>query len=570
VSGGRLLFGYDHDDRMYKLGLIDTAGLESGSGPEGEGVGPEGGPVLSALFTERDFSGAVALPVLAGDALYYRGSFFNTDRLMRYPEPLGALSGRAAGLHLVPWDRAALEEAGAAATAAMAVGGTAGAPGRPPSGPASGAAMEGEVSVADQGAGASVAGEAAGLPLPGAPPGTPDPAPSAASPSAASPSAPSPGPAPLPSTVYLPFKYLNPLHLWLPIPLFRTDPDALLGFSVDGGGILSVMIDPPELNTIVLQAAMDARFSMLHCNVEWTNSNLGFPLVLKFSDDVSLDTVNYRAIRVGSEFTLTHSLGSQGVQGFLGAGFNGSRFYTQKAGDSQAAYTWDFLYNSYKFMARLGASSLIVMPWETFGQGFMVQTIGWFLSTDNQALPQDFSPRIDALVQAAFEPLVPCRLTLYGAWDDYQAGMNLQGASSQYPSPVFQSVAAVEYQSQDIGGLKWIAGGEAELRLFSLNIQRSFSHLYINRLLGTLAYRAALYDAVGFSKPEGNSLGGDLRLTQSLVFRLGSGISSVLVTSVPYRITAYLQTALKLSRFGGDSAGFTDVVAVTPYIGIRF
>jgi hypothetical protein len=330
------------------------------------------------------------------------------------------------------------------------------------------------------------------------------------------------------------------------------------------------MIDPPELNTIVLQAAMDARFSMFNFNVQWTNSSLGFPLTFNISDDVSLDTVNYRAFRFGPELTLSRSLGSRGLLGFLGAGFNVSRFYTQKAGDSQAAYTWDFFHNSYKGMARLGLSSLTVMPWESFGRGFLVQTIGWLLAANNQSLPQDLAPRFDVLAQAAFEPLAPFRLTLYGAWDGYRGGMNLQGASSQYPVPVFQEAAAAEYQSKEIVGLSWIAGGEAELRLFSLNVQRGFSHLYMNRLLGTLAYRAALYDAAGFPRPEGNSLGGDLRLTQSLVFRLGSGISSVLVTSVPYRITAYLQAALKLSRLGDDSAGFTDVVTITPYIGIKY
>jgi hypothetical protein len=521
VCEGRLLFGYDHDDRMYKLALVDPAGLLSlpGSG-EGEGeAGPGGAPALSVIFTERDFSGAVALPVLAGETLYYRGSFFGTDQLMRYPESLGALKGLTAELRLTPWDTAAMDTAEAAAPA--------------PEVPVLSAAGGGQGTAA-------------------APPLTP------------------PGPEPLPGRVYLPFKYLNPLYLWLPIPLFRADPEAPLGFSLDGGGILSVMIDPPELNTISLQAAMDARFSMLDFNVEWSNANLGFPLVFKISDGVTIDSINYRAIRFGQELTLSRSLGAQGPQGFLGAGFNISRFYTQQAGGDHAAYSWDFYGNSYKFMARLGVSSLSVMPWETFGQGFTVQAVGWLLSVNNQSLPQDLYPRIDAFFQTAFEPMVPLRVSLYGAWDDYRGGMNLQGTSSQYPSPVFQPVAAAEYQTTDISGLSWIAGGEAELRLFSLNVQRSFSHLYINRLLGTLAYRAVLYDAAGFSNPEGNELGGDLRLTQSLVFRLGSGVSSVILTSAPYKVTLYLQAALKLSRFGGDAAGFTDVVAITPYIGIRY
>jgi hypothetical protein len=511
ASGGRLLFAYNHDDRMYKLGLIDPAGLESARAAAG--AGPEGAPLPSVVFTERDFSGAVALPVLAGETLYYRGSFFNTDRLMRYPEKSGNLGGLAAELRLAPWDG---EDA--AETAALP-----------------GPALPGLPS------------EAA---LPGAEPSF------------------GPSAAPLPGKTYMPFKYLNPLRFWLPLPLFHTDPGALFGFSLDGGGILSLMADPPESNTIALQAAMDARFSMMNFDVEWINRNLGFPLTINISDGVTIDTVSYRAFRLSAESTLSRSLGSRGVLGFLGAGFIFSRFYTQGAGDA-AAYTWDFHSNSYKFMTRLGLTSLASLSWETFGQGFTAQAIGWLLSPRNQSVPDTIYPRIDTLFQAAFEPAVPLRVSLYGTWDDYWEGMNLQGSSPQHPSPVFQSVAAIEYQG-DTTGLSWIAGGETEFRLFSLNIQKSFSHFYYNRFLGTLAYRAALYDAEGFSAPEGNELGGNLRLAQSLVFRLGVGVSSVFLTSAPYRVTAYVQTALKLSNFGHDSAGFADFIAVMPYIGISY
>jgi hypothetical protein len=148
--------------------------------------------------------------------------------------------------------------------------------------------------------------------------------------------------------------------------------------------------------------------------------------------------------------------------------------------------------------------------------------------------------------------------------------MNLQGGSSQHPSPVFQSVSALEYQNTKIFGLKWSTGGDAELRLFSLNIQKSLSQLYFTRFLGTLAYRFALYDAAGFAEPEGNKLGGDLRITQSAVLRLGMGVSSAILTSLPFRITLYLQGSLKLSKFSQSPAGISEVIAINPYIGISY
>jgi hypothetical protein len=505
VCEGRLLFGYNHDDRMYKLALIDPAGLESAAGSAMNGevaaekteAEPDGHVSPTVLFTGRDFSGAVALPVLAGGAVYYRGSFFNTDRLMRYPEKLEDLGGTTAVLRLAPWKEAGEESA--------------------------------ETAVIE--------------------------------PSSA-------GADPLPSKAYLPFKYLNPLNLWLPVPLIRLDSGAPLGFRVDGGGIYSVIIDPPESNTIYLQAAADARFSMVNYNITWTNRDLGVPVDFTISDGVTVDTVSYRALQINLQSTLNHSLGSGGIRGFLGAGFGFARFYIHKRGDTNSAYSWDFHSNSYKFMARLGLSSLTTMSWETFGWGYTAQAIGWIVSDSNPA--SGVYPRVDTLFQAAFEPVLPLRISLYGAWDSYTDGMNLQGQSSRHASPVFQQLAAVEYQNNDVNGLSWIAGGETEFRLFSLNVQRSLSHIYFNRFLGTLAYRIALFNAAGFSAPEGNRLAGDLMLTQSLVFRLGAKVSSAVLPAAPIKITAYLQAALKLSNLGRDSPAFTDIIAISPLVNMSY
>ncbi|MDR0642572.1 MAG: hypothetical protein LBG07_08940 [Treponema sp.] len=502
VSGGRLLFGYDHDDRMYKLGMIDIT--ELGAGPAAE----TGEPALSAFFTERDFSGAVAFPVLAGEAVYYSGRFFESDRLMRYPESPEALGGISTALYLLPWE------------AETPPGNRAGPESSPPF-------------IFGQPAEASSV----------------------------------PGPQPLPTKVYLPFKYLNPLKLWFPFPLVRNDPDTV--FSLDGGGIYSLMIDPSESNTIVLQAAMDARFMLANINISWINTNLGFPLEFKFSDDVTAGDIPYRAARFSLQSSFTHSLGSQGLKLLWGTGFGFSRFYMGNGENS--AYTWDFHNWTSKLMFETGISSLTVQPWETFGHGFQFRAVGWELFIDRQS---NFSwkpwPRIDGYFQAAFEPFVPLRFTLYGAWDSYTAGMNLQGTSSQYAAPVFQSVSIGEYQNPQIRGLEWIAGGELEARLFSLDVQKGVSHLYINRFLGTLSYRAALYDAGGFPQPEGDKLGARLRLPQSLVFRLGAGLSSAIFTGRPIQVTAYFQTALKLSRFAQGRTGFEELITISPQINISY
>ncbi|MDR0389561.1 MAG: hypothetical protein LBH73_05780, partial [Spirochaetaceae bacterium] len=88
VSGGKIFFSYNDDDRMYKLASLDLASME-------------------AVWNERDFSGGVFNPVGAGDSIYYRGAFFLRDGLLRFPENPASLSGRRTPLRLVSITRMA-------------------------------------------------------------------------------------------------------------------------------------------------------------------------------------------------------------------------------------------------------------------------------------------------------------------------------------------------------------------------------------------------------------------------------------------------------------------------------
>jgi hypothetical protein len=93
VSDGKLFFSHNADDRMYKLARID---LET----------------MQAVYSDRDFSGGVFNPVTVDDIVYYTGSFFSKDSLLRFPEPAGSLSGKQSNLKLVKLDNNTYEIAG--------------------------------------------------------------------------------------------------------------------------------------------------------------------------------------------------------------------------------------------------------------------------------------------------------------------------------------------------------------------------------------------------------------------------------------------------------------------------
>ena len=82
VSEGKLFFSHNTDDRMYKLASINLQ-------------------TMQAVFSGRDFSGGVFLPVAVNGVVYYRGAFFYGDSLLRFPEMADSLSGTQVNIRLV-------------------------------------------------------------------------------------------------------------------------------------------------------------------------------------------------------------------------------------------------------------------------------------------------------------------------------------------------------------------------------------------------------------------------------------------------------------------------------------
>jgi hypothetical protein len=126
--------------------------------------------------------------------------------------------------------------------------------------------------------------------------------------------------------------------------------------------------------------------------------------------------------------------------------------------------------------------------------------------------------------------------------------MNLDGSSMLYAGSAVGDLTPVEYNTIAYS-LKWLAGGEAELKLFSLEIQRNISHIYFNRIFSTLAYRGGFYDYAGRENAAaGELLWDNYRLTQSLILRLGLTFSTAIVPVIPAKFTFYTAGMLKISN----------------------
>jgi hypothetical protein len=475
VSPGYLLFAYNQDQGMYKLGSVDISGISGAALPE----------ALEAVFTERDFSGGVSRPAAAGGAIFYRAAFSKFDALLRYPEAPAALSGTRVPLALKPWPEEDLARA---------------LPGR---GGAADSRLDSQ------------------LPA-------------------------------LNTKRYAGISYMNPFKFWLPMPLIRQTKNS---FTVDGGGILSVMTDPTDTNIVTLTINFDARSPMAAGNILWINYALGFPLQFSVSDD--LDKTGERDIRLTQAAlngTLSFSLGNERTRFELIPGLNAILAAEDKGEASPYAWKYDGQY--YAASLGLGISNILRPSWTLFGQGLSLYGYARFLlNGDRPALP-----RLEGVFSAAAEPWLPLRMQLYGVWDE--KGMDLHGQSGYYLDAAFSSAVPVEYSSQEHIPLEWLAGGEAELKLFSLDIQNNLSHLYYHRIYSTLSWRGALYDDQGIrdaqgTAAEGTVLGasprGSYRLAQSLMLRLGMVITTVVVPVLPLTITPYGWGAWKFPNIYDDN-----------------
>jgi len=419
VSEGKLFFGYNSDDRMYKLGMVD---LET----------------MQAVFSGRDFSGGVLNPVSTDGNVYYLATFVSRNSLMRFPETADSLSGNKIDLQLIKLDNQNYR----------------------------------------------IASE---------PPYTG------------------------PSKPYIGLRYMNPFKLWFPYPLIRVNTDSFLRF--DGGGIISLMQDPLDMNSIYFLGFADVYYKMAMIDqFIWQNTGMGFPLTINFFDKVMEESEDniYRSTNV----SLTGSLNWTGDQWDNQVSFGGGYYRTAGKQGEKGAYEWD-----------------------KTESGFFIQT-GFVFSYRELSLlfsgaspVNSFTPRLDMVFNASAKTRFPLSLTLFGAYD--KSGMSMHGASNFFGTTVIDEFVLKEYSPPSGLELSWLGGAEIGVGLFSFEIQNHLSHLYFNRFSGSLLLRNQIYDSGGHPDAEGIEIN-NLRLAQSLGLKLGMKISFFPIIKTPLSIEPYV------------------------------
>ena len=494
-SGGRLLFEYNDNDRFSKLGVIDFD--ENGG--------------MSAGFYRADYSGGIHNPVWTDGGIFYKSAFSITDALSRYNGPLGAAgggsgaasggSGASAGggyiavpLKLTPWSGSLLAESGLEA-------GT-------PAG-----------SLTADGNGGSTNGEAAAVMRQW--------------------------------TNYRNLsvfpQYFNPFNLWLPLPYLRGEVSGTpLSFSGMGG--FFYISDPFDSNLIFLQAYYDWEYNMIPVNLTWINYSFGLPIYFYYTDYVIPNEYLPKRIAEPSVYLyfkipiFNNRLNLQ-IHPGISATYV---FYSEGEalrGDKTAAsaYSWEkYETDSYFFNLEVILSNIMRHRWQIFGNGI---SQAFYLHT--WLFPED-KPSFENVITAVLEPLPFINLfgikqTVYGTYWEKNL-FNVQGKSLMQKTR-FDTVSLSDYSYRIKIRPKWIVGGETEVKLFSLETQKNFSHLYFNRVYTTLAYRWGYWGGQGGED--------SASYLHSIILRFGMDYSITPISLVPISLQPMFWMSLKLSALDG-------------------
>jgi hypothetical protein len=300
VSEGQVLFSFNHNDGMYKLGMVDLSAFRNGETPD----------YPMAFFAERELSGGVFLPVMAGGEIFYRGAFASWDALMKYPDSGETLWGSHVPLRLRPWEDAERIAAGIPVPFTEA--------------------EELRTAAPEQTLGEAPPGFTEG------------------------------------SKGYVPLAYFNPFKLWIPVPLIRTGADWV---RFDGAGIFSFIADPADTNWIFLNASMDIRHLMAAVDLRWINTALGTNLDFQFADTIlTINSYLLRETRLFLQAPFRIGLGGERLAFDLTLG-GGVNLYAPDPLDNSNVYTWEYRESLYSATLYTGFSSRRRYSWDIFGQG---------------------------------------------------------------------------------------------------------------------------------------------------------------------------------------------------------
>lgn len=345
-----------------------------------------------------------------------------------------------------------------------------------------------------------------------------------------------------PEKKYCPVAYLNPLQFWIPLPVLSVSGNKI---RIDGAGIATYLSTPTDMNHFFLFGGYNFREGLVDTDVVWQSFLFRIPSYVSFTDTIEFLTDDsfeypYRETRVAASVLFSRGLGSERIQLSVSPSFE-SLWIALPYTTTGSPYEWEYLDAVYIPGLMAGLSCWDRLPWELFGRGAELYLYG-------RSVYPDADYRTDAVFRLSPGFPLPFRLTVYGVWDE--TGLDLDGSSVVFGNAPWSNAAAVEYADEQTDMHCWLAGGELELQLFAIDIQKSISSLYVNRVFMILGWRAVAFDvpdSLERSSLPGHQVSPDARIANSLVLKTGAVMSILAVPMIPVRMAPHGWIAWKLA-----------------------
>lgn len=290
---------------------------------------------------------------------------------------------------------------------------------------------------------------------------------------------------------YFGIKYINPLKMWLPFPLFSEGSP----YFFTGLGIFTMFTDAIDHNVFIFFTGYDAVSKFADLDLSWYNYSFQYPLQIKYTDKIIYTSfIRYRKSKISLSFSPYFEI--DGKSRFLVSPTISSvfMFYENKEiktgvtydlnDRSKSAYTWN--YTSYSININANIAYI-----------YLNKSLNPFLYDEvNLSFIPTYSInankyRLDSIFYGRTR-YIPFTLTLKAAYSDDMIDYDGYSKNMSFYSISLHPEYFLHAKKNRLFDNKILAG-EIET-IYGLEVNANISYLYINRVYGALSYRNSFYD----------------------------------------------------------------------------
>ncbi len=339
---------------------------------------------------------------------------------------------------------------------------------------------------------------------------------------------------------YFGIKYMNPLKMWFPIPIYAEGSPYLF----TGVGIATMMTDATDNNSIIFSGGIDIVSMFFDFDLMWLNQSLLYPIFINISDKVIYSSdIRYRSTLFAlglSPFFYLNDRTTIVLTPFVAAGLffmtDIYRIYTSRT----ESYIWfDYGDTAYSWRYRgytINTGANMSYQYQNNLQNSINKDLFYFLIAPIYSITKN-EYRIDAKLsmQSRYAPI---KVSIFGGYSSEEDGISFSNYGGTFGTrnigggdEFITFVNSYELQSS------WLFGYEIDL-MGRVLIENNLSYFYINNLYASIGYRASYFDE---------------HYLNAITLKLGMETSFMLSVALPFNIEGVVALQLPPNQMNANT-----------------